>query len=366
MKFQSLIYRSADFFGIAYYGFLALYSLYELFIGGSYPALLVVSPLIYALGILGILRIILSALYAISALRKWRKELLREAAWHFAIGHISFGITIVLVLYYVSPDDWESLIEPSAWFFISFAVADVLLRIMFYQPAEDTAKDAWIARLRQASSSYPIGSIALAILMIGAYILISLFSFRLDLGAANTIFGILLVYSIFTFIYDNLNRMLGEFVITRLPDSASDPSRFQTPRPEPEGGVLSFLISISFQIGSVIFLMESLFKKWFSRYSHKSVTGNLASKQPPQNKTQRWQSILSWRDPGPHRWSHGVTLMLAILSTVLSFLVIGMFLDNASIIRLFIFSFSGIYGFLAWIRWCEIKELGKQTLEINS
>ena len=133
MKKQNLIHCTIDYFSIAYYGFLALYSLYEFLFGREYISMLVAGPIIYAFLIYGTLHLLLIPFYVVGKLLTKEKRIWEQIKTGLACGFWSFVLVLVMADSYLNPAELNSLFEPGSLALMLIVVIEIMLRILFSQ-----------------------------------------------------------------------------------------------------------------------------------------------------------------------------------------------------------------------------------------
>jgi hypothetical protein len=165
---RNLIHRATDYFGIAYYGFLALYSLYELLFGGEYLSTIVVSPLLYTLLTLGLVWLSLIPFYLFVGLRRNDSDLfIGRVLIHLSVGGVLIAGAIIMANEYMTSEEASLFVfARETWLFSAIAVVDILLRPWFFKTSDDEGEDL-VKRLEGITSSFSSGNIAAVILIFG-------------------------------------------------------------------------------------------------------------------------------------------------------------------------------------------------------
>ncbi len=174
MDRKNLIQRATDYFGVAYYGFLALYSLYELFFGGNYVSSIVIAPLFYVLTTLGLLYFMLSPFYLIAAVQnEYKKSLLEDARTFFLGGIVLIAAAVALTNGYLLPEDRHILFDKSSWIFALIAIVDIIHRQKLFGTLKSQEDRSLEERLEKAVFTYKEGIIT-AVILLGGYSLLSI------------------------------------------------------------------------------------------------------------------------------------------------------------------------------------------------
>jgi hypothetical protein len=173
MDRKNLIHRATDYFGVAYYGFLAMYALYEMFFGQENISLIVIAPLSYTLFVMGGIELLLAPLSVIVGLIKIDIDLLiNRSISNFFMGIFIIAGALLLFSVYAAPEDAVNLvIVPESWVFALIAIVEILLRRLVFQTTVDPKKKGLNHRVRQASCSYMPGIISIFVLVAGFYYL---------------------------------------------------------------------------------------------------------------------------------------------------------------------------------------------------
>jgi hypothetical protein len=294
MTKQNIIHRSIDYFGIAYYGFLALYSLFELFFAGGNISMLVLGPIIYAFSIYGTLHLVLIPFYALGKFFSKEKGIWEQIKTNFAVAIWSLFLVIWIADMYLDPTELDSLFETSSLAIMLIAIIDILVRLLLFQPAENGRKINLLDRLKRVDEVYPIGSITVAGFFVGFYVM--------------------------AFLY--------------LP----------TDRHDPTGVIFS---------GGIILLLYLLLIEWINRKVGKGHQGN---DHPMVNHVvDGKKGHLLFHKKINRRWSFWITLLGAIVLTFITYNLLSFTMSQIPHRRFFILIFVETYALLAWIRWMETR-----------
>jgi hypothetical protein len=302
MQRENIIHRATDYFGILYYAFLALYSLYELFFGGEYVSILVIGPLFYAFAIYGILNLILIPIYAIGKLITKEKGVWGEIKGSFAMALWSLLCAVWIADEYLIPEARYPLVDLNSWALMLIVVVEILLRTLFFQRSQKDEKPNIAERLNQVSKAYPMGAI--------------------------TSIGILLGLIVVGLLY--------------LPTDSQNMK-----------SILLFSI--------LILLPYLVLFEWINRRGGKAHHREYPSEEASTIEGKQRQQLLQTRTA--RLWPLWISLLEAILATFITYNLLNITMPQIPDKRLFILIFAGIYALLAWIRWTEIKGLGKEPSE---
>jgi hypothetical protein len=210
MKKQNIIHRTIDYFGIVYYGFLALYSLYELFFGEEYISIIVVGPLISAMLTIGTLYIILSPLYLFVPFREDTENPFEHAAGNFLLGAITVGVAALFISNFVTPEEHIAFIEPIFVIFIFITIAEILIRVFSKNLSNTGEKESLREKIEQAASGYPLGMIVIGFLILGFIGMILFYFPTLVINIPLRIFVGIGYFFAFFLLLDEVNKALGK------------------------------------------------------------------------------------------------------------------------------------------------------------
>lgn len=288
------MHRATDYFGIAYYGFLALYSLYELFFGGEDISSLVVAPIFYAFAIYGALHVFLIPFYAIGKLLTKEKGIWEQIKGCIAAIFWSLICLTWIADIYLHPAELDSLLETSSLALMLITIIEILLRILFFQDTEKDGKMNIVGRLKRVDDAYPMGSITFAGFFMGLFVLSILY----------------------------------------LPTARQN---------------IGFIILS----GSIIFALYLLLFEWINRKAGKR---HQEHDHPMENLVvDGKKGQMLYQTQTGRLWSPWISVLAAIVSAFLTYNLLSFTMSQVPGRRLFILVFIQIYALLAWIRWIEIK-----------
>jgi hypothetical protein len=302
---QSFLHHATDYFGVAYYGFLAVYAVYDFFVVREHASLLVIGPILYALTIYGILHWLLIPLAAIAGLFAREGGAWDQIKTSFSFGVWSFVLALWIAEVIFEPKEIYSLTQPGSVVLVIIVAIEILLRILLHQYDENNKKLTLLERLKRVDDAYPMGSI--------------------------TILGFFLGLIFFGFLYLPVNRHDFESVLL--------------------SGAFIFTVSIS--------LVE-----WINRRLGKRIRTDEESDQTLSVERKKGQ--LLFQSEKPRCWSFWITLLAAILSTFIIYNILSFVMSSVVGKRLFTLIFAGIYALLAWIRWHEAHTSSQQGLEASN
>jgi hypothetical protein len=293
---RNLIQRITVISGIVYYGFLALHSLYEFFVGGNHISILVISPLFYAISIFGALHLLLTPFYAFQKLFAGKRVTWDRSLHSLSVGFFGILGAIGMATAYLEPGDLGSLLDTGSWILILITASEILLRTLIFPRLERGKRIGFLEGLKQAEAAYPIGTMSFAGLFMGTVILAILY----------------------------------------VPSSRPDSERI--------------LVFGSYFFTIFLFLFQRLshgFGKALRRDHHfqERSAGELARVETPH---QTRTALL---------WSPWISILSAIVSTVLIYYLLQSATLRVPIKQLFILIFAALYAFLAWIRFSDLRNL---------
>lgn len=291
---KNIIQRATDYFGVAYYGFLALYSLYELFFGGEFVSILVVGPIIYTFVIYGMLHLLLVPFYALGKLLTKEKGIWEQMNTSLAMGFWFFVLVLCIGDIYLNPTELNSLFEPSSLTLMLIVVIEIMLRLLFSQRSENNRRMNIVERIKRLDEIYPIGPITFVGFFMGLLILGFLYMPTDRQDGKSILFFCTIMFVFFWLLFEWVNRKLGVWHLRK-----EDPER---------------ALAI-------------------------------------ENKKE-W---LLFQKPIVHLCSPWISLLAAVVYAFLTYYFLSFTMSQIPFDRLFILVFAGIYALLAWIRWMEAR-----------
>lgn len=295
---RDLIYRITDYFGIAYYGFLALYALYEFIFSAAYVSIVVIAPLFYALVFLAGSSVLIFFLnvYEATLDSRRRKALLKEAWGHIWVAILSILAAVGPVVAFSLREKPMNLFGGYSLVFFFFTIVEILSRSSFTNTLKKDKEIRFSKRLDRLFSAYPTGAIALLGIFFGFWLIIIISTPPENLFTEVTLTAIVFYFLTFFFYVDWLNK-------------------------------------------------KAL--RWWK-------------KQRPYQRSSLSSKLEFWSKRHPSRprlWPFWTSFLLTAIFTLLAYYYLGQLFSQITSRRLFILLFAGIYAIIAWHRWKEVKQL---------